>query len=59
MDQLAKVLWAIDHEITVPQKTLDCGPGFCRLNQVCVPNCPTASAQSFRGKNNNLLSNIN
>ncbi len=34
MDQLVKVLLAIDKTHTSPQKALNCGPGLGGLNQV-------------------------
>ncbi len=43
MGQFSKVLLAIDNAHTVPQRTLNCGPGLAGLNQVKTygPNCPT------------------
>ncbi len=40
MGQLVNVLLAIDKAHTVPQWTLDCGPGFGGLNQVYRPTMP-------------------
>ncbi len=41
MDQLINVLLAIDKAHTVPQRALDCEPGFGGLNQVHGPNRST------------------
>ncbi len=54
MRQLENVLWAIDKAHTVPQRVLDCGPGWAGLNQVYGLNCLKSSAQSICGKNNIL-----
>ncbi len=43
MGQLLNVLLAIERAHTVPQRALDCGPGFGELNQVYWPNRPTPS----------------
>ncbi len=38
MDQLVNVLLFINKAHTVPQRAMDCGPGFGGLNQVYAPN---------------------
>ncbi len=40
MDQLVNVLFSIDKAHTVPQRTMDCGPGLGGLNQVTSPTDP-------------------
>ncbi len=40
MGQLSKVLVAFDNIYTVPQRSLDCGPGLGGLNQVMGPISP-------------------
>ncbi len=41
MDQLSKVLLAIDKSHTVSYRVVDCRPGLGGLNQVYGPNRPT------------------
>ncbi len=45
MGQLVIVLLAIDKAQTVPQRDLDCGPGFSGLSQIDGPNRPTHSVE--------------
>ncbi len=49
MDQQVLVILAIVKVHKTPQRTLNCGPGLGTLNQVCMPNRPTPSAQSICG----------
>ncbi len=43
MGLFIKVTITIDSAHTVPQRSLDCGPGLGGLNQVYGPNCPNPS----------------
>ncbi len=45
MGQLVIVLLAIDKAQTVPQRDLDCGPGFSGLSQIDGPNRPPHSVE--------------
>ncbi len=55
MDQFSNILLAIEKAHTVPQRALDCRPGFTWLNQVYGPNCPTPSVKGICGKYINIF----